>query len=488
MTELPKAELPARAGRTLIINAEIDGLPGIDVRVDTEQILAVGPRLPRRPGEPVLDAGGAAVLPGLHDHHVHLRAAVAARRSVRLDRITGPAAFDRTVRATAAALRPGAWLRGVGWHEQTAGRLDRARLDALVPDRPARVQHRSGDLWVLNTPALEAVGGPDTDLDPVAVATGQLWRLDGWLRERIAGHADPQAFARDLGDLTAQAARAGVTGYTDATPGRDQTDVDVLSALAEAGVVGQRLLLMTPPGLRPPDSPRVRLGAHKIILDDAGLPSESDLAEAIRAGHRRQVPVAIHCLTAEQLVIATAALQLAGSGTAGSPAGDRIEHAGVVPPGYAQLLRRLGVAVVTQPGFIADRGDDYLRDVPAPEQPWLYPCGSLLRSGVAVAAATDTPFGPADPWLSIAAAVARRTAGGRILTPGERVDPVTALNLFLADPEDLGRTRRVRPGEHGDLCVLDRPLTEALAQVVRDPGHNPVRTVVLGGRLIPAEG
>ena len=32
----------------------------------------------------------------------------------------------------------------VGYHESVRGALDRGRLDVLVRDRPARVQHRSG--------------------------------------------------------------------------------------------------------------------------------------------------------------------------------------------------------------------------------------------------------------------------------------------------------------------------------------------------------
>jgi predicted amidohydrolase YtcJ len=65
----------------------------------------------------------------------------------------------------------------------------------------------------------------------------------------------------------------------------------------------------------------------------------------------------------------------------GSPAfADRVEHASIVPAGYADELARLKIAVVTQPGFIAERGDAYLAHVPAPELDWLYPCVSLLQA------------------------------------------------------------------------------------------------------------
>ena len=129
---------------------------------------------------------------------------------------------------------------------------------------------------------------------------------------------------------------------------------------------------MAPPGLREPGTARVTLGPQKLILDDATLPTATELATTIACAHRAGTTVALHCVTAEQLLVSIAALEQAG------PAGDRIEHAGIVPPGCAEQLARLGIAVVTNPGFIADRGDDYLREVPAAEQDWLYPCASLI--------------------------------------------------------------------------------------------------------------
>ena len=43
----------------------------VDIRVD-EQIDEVAVRLIPQPGEQVFDAAKGTVIPGLHDHHVHL--------------------------------------------------------------------------------------------------------------------------------------------------------------------------------------------------------------------------------------------------------------------------------------------------------------------------------------------------------------------------------------------------------------------------------
>ena len=54
-----------------------------------------------------------------------------------------------------------------------------------------------------------------------------------------------------------------------------------------------------------------------------------------------------------ELVFAVTALSAAGGRT-----GDRIEHAAVAPPDAVVLLADLPVAVVTQPNFIRERGDE----------------------------------------------------------------------------------------------------------------------------------
>jgi predicted amidohydrolase YtcJ len=473
---------PVPAGRTLlVVNAEVRGRPGQGVRVGPEEILEVGAGLAPRRGEPVLDAAGGAVIPGLHDHHVHLRGLVAARLSADLSAAADPPAFDRLVSAAAAAVTPGRWLRATGWSEASAGPLDRHRLDALTGPVPVRVQHRSGAMWVLNSAALREVGADDSDAsgierDDRGVPTGRLLRLDGWLRDRLPSGQPADWLRAGLADFGRHCARLGLTGFTDATPDRDQQEVDSFGRMSGDRTFPQRLLLMAPPGLRPPPSGRVTLGPLKLILDDAALPDVAELAALADQTHRRGSALAVHCVTAEQLIVAVAAFEQAGT------AGDRIEHASVVPPGYAARLARLGLTVVTQPGFISARGDEYLREVPAPEQPWLYPCATLARAETAVAAGTDAPFGPSDPWQCVVAAITRRAPSGRVVGRAERLSPARALRLFLTAPEDPGRLREVRPGQPGDLCVLRTPLRPFLSR----PAADGVRAGIVAAQVFEA--
>lgn len=61
----------------LIKNAWLQGRP-VDVRVGAT-VEAIAPQLNAMRNESVLDAGGGEILPGLHDHHIHLFAAAAAQ-------------------------------------------------------------------------------------------------------------------------------------------------------------------------------------------------------------------------------------------------------------------------------------------------------------------------------------------------------------------------------------------------------------------------
>jgi predicted amidohydrolase YtcJ len=439
--------------RGLILRrVEVDGQV-VDVRVADGVVSAVGSDLTAGDKTDEVDGRGGALVPGLHDHHVHLFALAAAADSVDM---TGDALA--ALWAADATLPPGEWIRAVGWHESSGWELDRKALDYAVPGRPVRVQHDSGALWVLNSPGLEVVGLADH-------ATGRLYGMDAFLRDRLGG-APP-----DLAGVGRALAAVGVTGVTDATPYDRVEDVRRLAA-----GMSQRVMVTGGPSLDLVDMGSLRVGPAKVIVADHDPPSVEALVDAVGEARRRDRPVAFHCASRLGLVLALAAFEAAGA-----RAGDRVEHGAVIPADAIATLARLGVTVVTQPAFVAERGDRYLADVEADDVPHLWRCGSLLRAGVPVAGSSDAPHGPADPWRAIAAAVGRRTGDGAVLGADERVAPRAALDLFLG-PLDApgGPPRRVEVGVPADLCLLHRPLAEVLAE----PDAAAVRLTLVGGRAI----
>jgi predicted amidohydrolase YtcJ len=410
--------------RAALLSGEI-----VDIRV-SQLITALAPSLRREAGEEVLDAEGALVIPGLHDHHVHVRAAAAALSSVRVGPPQVRNRADLAAALSAAAPDRG-WLRAVGYHDSVAGPLTRDVLDELFPVVPLRVQHRSGALWVLNTAALSHIGLADHP-------DGRLFRTDA-----TAPWADR---APPLGPLSDSLLAYGITGVTDATPGHTPADIESLAAAHRSGEFRPRLHCLAPPEIGPVDG--ITLGPTKRILDDVTLDLDG-LQDWIAQCHGAGRAVAVHCVTASQLVVTMAALR-----GAGVRPGDRIEHAAIVPPDCLRDLAELGVTVVTQPNFVAERGDEYRADVPPDELEQLWRVRSLRDAGVPVALSTDVPFGAADPWAAMRAAVQRTTPSGAVLGAAERVSPLDALRMFLGAPDNPATPRQVALGESGDLCLL----------------------------------
>src|SRR4051812_30588933 len=440
----------------LLTQAELEGVRR-DVRVHDGIVNEVAARLRPAASEEVVDAGGAALLPGLHDHHIHLLATAAAMTSVQC---RPPNVHDRASLASALRSAPGnGWIRGVGYSDDVAGPLDRNVLDGMLPDRPVRVQHRTGGLWVLNSLALQRTG-----LDQSGDHTGRLWRFDTQLRARLDSDGDIKP---DLRALARRLNGYGVTGVTDATPDLDAAAVALLAELPL-----DLVLLGAPDDVHLPGSP----GPRKMLLHDHDLPDLDALVARIERSHAHGRPVAVHCVTRESLVLTVLAIE-----SAGYVEGDRIEHAAVVPPELIGRIAALGLAVVTQPSFVALRGDDYLRDVAADDVECLYPYASLLSGGVCVAPSSDAPYGDLDPWRTLVAARDRRTRRGAAIAPHERVEVLTALRGFLSPLLQPGSApRSIRPGVVADLCLLDASLRE----VVAEPDADRVRLVLRRGEAV----
>ncbi len=472
--------------RTLIENAEVDGRT-VSVVIDGGKVEALGDGSIAAEDhfDVRLDAAGGALLPGLHDHHVHLLAMAARRNGVDGDGIDSPDSFDDALHD--GARRAGAeWLRVSGFDEFRHGELDRDRLDAIVGDQRVRVQHRSGLAWVLSSAGLdEVLGGvaqadlPDgVERTPDGRPTGRLLRLDAWLSERI-GFSAPS-----LEGMGADLAAFGLTGVTDATYALGIGRATILRRAIVDGLIPQRLVLLGTDrseidaidALEQGSGPWAQIGPMKIVIDEVlGLDPDA-LAERIVSAHDSDRAVAVHAVSRAETVTTATAFAIAGT-----LSGDRIEHGSVLPTDLDPLLANTGLTVVVQPGLVYERGDFYRDVVSLEDAAVLHRAASLLDAGIAVSVGTDAPVSSVDPWATIAAASTRRTRSGHVLGAEEAVSARTALEWYLTDPLDPGgAVRTVRVGSTADLCLLALPLSTALAA----PDARHVRATWVGGRLV----
>jgi predicted amidohydrolase YtcJ len=251
---------------------------------------------------------------------------------------------------------------------------------------------------------------------------------------------------------------------TDTSPGNGAEELGFMSAMHQRGDLPQDVLAMGNASLdRFAEIPGVTPGPRKIHLREAALPDFSEACADIARSHAARRPVAIHCVTLAELVFALGAIT-----EAGALPGDRIEHAAVAPPDTLPLIVKLGLTVVTQPNFIAERGDAYLRDVDPADIPWLCRLRGFRDAGISLAGGTDAPFGDADPWKAMAAAVSRRSASGILMGADEAVTPEEALGLFTTEPLNPGGSvRSIRVGLPADLCLIDRPWSAARSDLAK---------------------
>ncbi len=374
------------------------------------------------------------------------------------------------------------WIRGVGFHESVCTALDRYWLDRACPDRPVRIQHRSGMLWVLNSRALEQLGIAESETLPQGAErtssgqlTGRFYALDAWLGARL-GLRRPS-----LAVISSQLACCGVTGVTDAGARNGPMDWRALDTARRRGEIRQRLVVMGDERLTAlvgTVHDALEVGPLKIYLREHELPALQDVVERVVDAHEHGRRVAVHCVTRAELAVALAALE-----ESGSLRGDRIEHAAVSDEEAVERIAALELTVVTQPHFIAERGSHYLEQVDPDDIALLYRAGAFRRRGVRLAAGSDAPYGCADPWFAMRAAVSRRTDGDVVIGADEALPPAEAVALYAGGAHDPG-SGSIAPsiGDAADLCLLDVPWDTALENL--DARH--VALTLCGGEVIYA--
>lgn len=216
-----------------------------------------------------IDAGGATVLPGFVESHMHLFPGGSELEHLQLLGVKGAEALGAALRGYLAG-RPGDGLvmaQGADYAMFGARQTTRADLDALMPDRPfAMMAADHHTLWA-NTAALKAAGllhgatlppGNEVVMGPDGLAAGELREFRAFApvlalagEERVSlglvdgSEPDPMpdaaARARDRAALArglAHCARHGITSIVNMDGNRYQ--LDLLSELrAEGGLTAR---------------------------------------------------------------------------------------------------------------------------------------------------------------------------------------------------------------------------------------------------------
>ena len=483
----------------------------------------------------IVDCHGLTLLPGFNDAHCHLPGL--ARRLLDLD--CSPRALSRigapSIEALLALLRQwatahpgGGWVRGHGYDD--LGMADRRHpnrwdLDAAAPSRPVWLEHRSGHASALNSRALElAVIHRETPDPPGGVIerdtatsepTGVLFEMRSFLRQRLGNTRSSREFEEGMRAAGQLLGSYGITSAQDAGADNGLEQWRAFRRLQSGGALPCRITMfagverldeLTGEGLTfGSGDDRLRLGHVKIMLTlTAGAlhPSAPELAQLVSEAHCRGFPVAVHCV--EEEAIAAAADVLAHirhtglethphpnppPGGEGIMVADRIEHCSEGVPHLIEAVRRSGVAVATQPGFIYHNGAAYRENVEARLLSHLYPVGALHRAGVAVAFGSDAPVIDPNPWPAIYSAVTRRAGDGSLLCADrnetQTVSAEAALRMYAIAAAEVegtsGEKGSIAPGKLADMALVN---TNPLAAAPEDLAEVEAVMTVVGGRVI----
>lgn len=460
------------------------------------------------PNLTVVDLGGAVMLPGLTDAHIHWAWTSLGLRDVDLFDVPNKDEAVRRVAEAASRVPAGTWIVGQGWAQSNwEGEAfpTAADLDAVIPDHPVWLKARSGHAAWVNSAGLRAAGIGMQTVDPVGgviqrdssgKATGILFEEAIGLVMEAVPDPSPDEIAAWMLKAQDLAWRSGLTGIHD-FDGPDSFAAEQI--LHAQGELGLRVLK----NINDPYLPHVlglsvrhgfgddylRIGGLKMFADGAlgtktaymFAPYEDDrrntgvrvkdteeMADLITKATLAGLPSTVHAIGDRAVHDVLNAYQIARqieaeNGITPDQRRHRIEHVQVIHPDDKARLAELKLIASMQPIHATadyEMSDRYW----GARSEWAYQPRLQIDQGVVTAFGSDSPVEPFAPWLGIHAAVTRRRADGSPgldgwysearITLDEALRGYTFGAAYAAGMEN--RLGQIAPGYLADLILVDR--------------------------------
>lgn len=410
----------------------------------------------------VIELKGRMVLPGLHDSHLHPMTGGMSLLRCKL----GTDVYG-SVRVCAA--RKGEWLIGKGWSLKTF-KPSLAKLDELVPDRPAFLTTEDGYTAWVNSKALAIAG--------IESKSGVLTGDDAALIRRLLPKPTEADYHEAFRLVSRQLNGFGITSLVDANAGEA-----VLRAYSSADLTVRVVAAQQIDPRRGPEQvdelvarrerfrgPRFRADGAKFFLDGEIDQHTAALLDGV--GKLFFEPDALNALVrrldAEGFLIhmhamgdlaVRAGLDAFEAAIAVNGPRDRrhqLAHLGVADPVDLPRFGKLGVTANYTPIWAQD-SDEAMAPTKAALGPgrsrWIYPFASIAKSGGRVVASSDWPSPSMNPFEAMQAALTRQPE--RMTLP-QILAAYTRDAAWAAHEEETDGTIQV--GKAADLVLLDRNL------------------------------
>lgn len=475
-------------------------------------------------GVEIVELGGAAVIPGFVDAHIHTGAVARELDALNLRGCTSLAEALQRVSSYAATREPGSFIVGGRWDSNAWDvpvQPDRHALDAVSDGHPIALPSVDGHTMWANSLALEAVGITRDTPDPVG---GEIVRdadgePTGILRESARYPLRDLLNAVYADELLPQLKRAqqhllslGLTGVHDI----DAEDVRGAYLQMQAdGELQMRVHKLIPLGYLDGAIAEGRktgdgddwltTGAVKIFSDGAlgshtshmgedfagqegnhgmALLDYSDLLALVEKATSAGIAVATHAIGDEANHRVLNAYEEVREITAERGLRNRIEHSQHIRHADIPRFAELGVLPSLQPTHCTS-------DIPitdlllAGRELGNYAWRSLTEASAQLVFGSDAPIEDPTPMHGIHAAVTRQSesnepAGGwephERLTVAEAISAYTYGGAYAAGQEN--KVGRLAPGQFADFIVLDADPFAVAPEALRGIT---VLTTVVGG-------
>ncbi|MBS0519550.1 MAG: amidohydrolase family protein [Proteobacteria bacterium] len=543
-----------------ILTMEPDQPEATAVAVSGNRIVAVGGEadvvkaLGERPYDIDRRFADKVMVPGFVEHHVHpllgastmIADAVIAIEDWELPTRTWPAAADAAtywvaLRAAYAANRTApATFMTWGYHHEFHGPMSRAALDALSPDRPMVVWHRSCHEVFLNSAAIAKYGLTADKVGGQGLASEQVDLDKGHFYEKGLTLV-ASALLKDI--FTPEKMRAGLDLFWRYLQGKGVTTIcepgtqmirplhELYGAVLSADAVPFRTYFI-PDGRALYDQAKSAGTLDRLVADTDSylswgrgkvqwLPRQvklfsdgavfsllmqvkepyldghkgqwialpDDYRDAVRRYWNRGYQIHTHVNGDAGLDVVLGALE---ERLAAAPRNDHrftIVHFAVSTEEQVQRIGRTQAMVSANPYYVTALADRFSEVGLGPERANnMVRLASVLRQRPQVSLHSDMPMAAADPLLLAWAAATRTTASGRVAAPDQRIPMEQALRGVTIDSAFTIRLENeigsIRPGKIADFTILeDDPLTVA-PSAVRSIG---IWGVVFDGTVRPIE-
>jgi predicted amidohydrolase YtcJ len=530
----PTASAPGSAD-VLLLNGKVITVDAADtitqaVAVKDGLIQAVGSseKVKALAGEKTktVDLKGKVVTPGLIDAHNHLQ--VVGLMDSYYTAFLPPEVksipeLQKKLAEIVAKTPKGEWIKGYYWTVGESKTIKRQDLDTVSPDHPVWLMQQGGHYGSANSLAIKMAGITSATPNP----TGGIIERDasGQPTGVFYNHRAMDLLRKDIPLWTLDMARenivttqsrfaaCGVTSFQD----NNVRGTDVIATYLEAGKQGKMTLrgavyytIEWPQDLDRAlkeiehyQDPFMRFAGFKFLIDGQpptaychqphngiqwNMPTwePQSFKKAVRALHDTGLQICVHCAGDAAADLTLDAYAEAMKANPRPDPRHRIEHAVLTTPEATKRIKDLGVVVCTQPQFLRSGGDYWETIFGEQRNKRAIVTREWLNAGIVVALGSDAPTTPwYTPQATLAGAVSRLTASGRVHEPDQRMTIQEALRAHTMDSAYAAHEEKIKGsievGKLADLAVWNEdPYTASVQQL----WNATIAMSIVGGKIV----